>query len=412
MSCVGVPVCRRRAVPNKKKLTPLLVSRLGPQDHAFLVWDTYQRGLAIQIQPSGYRSYKLIYRFHNRPRWYHIGAADAIALADARKLAAELMLEVIRGKDPAAERRAERGTGTFAEMASRYVEEYAKKRNKSWQQTDALIRRNVLPRWGKLEANSITRADVKTLMRGMEQAPIAANQALAAVSAVFTWAVKEEIVSSNPCRGVARNPTRSRDRVLSASEIPMVWSALDDAGPIVGTALKLILLLGQRPGEVCHMRREHIKDGWWEMPGEPIAGVWPGTKNANGHRVWISQPAKALLAELEGESIGYVFATVNGNALSGLDIAMRNICRKLGIERATPHDLRRTHGSTITKLGFGRAAMNRIQNHREGGIASVYDRHHYEAETKTIMEAVATRLIVLAEGRPDDNVVPLTRPTG
>src|SRR5215471_7138922 len=258
MSCAGVPVCRRRAVPNKQKLTSLTVTKLRPTAKPYLVWDTYQRGLALQIQPSGYRSFKLIYRFHNRPRWYHIGAADAIALADARKLAAKLMLQVIEGKDPAAEKRAERGAGTFAEMASRYVEEYTKKRNKSWQQTDALIRRNVLPRWGKLEANSITRADVKTLMRGMEQAPIAANQTLAAVSAVFTWAVKEEIVSSNPCRGVARNPTRSRDRVLSASEIPMVWSALDDAGPIVGTALKLILFAWPATGRsLSHAARAH-----------------------------------------------------------------------------------------------------------------------------------------------------------
>src|SRR6516164_1551748 len=135
MSCAGVPVCRPRAVANKQKLTSLTVR---PTAKPYLVWDTNQRGLALQIQPSGYRSFKLIYRFHNRPRWYHIGAADAIALADARKLAAELMLEVIRGKDPAAERRAERGSGTFAEMASRYVEEYAKKRNKSWKQADPL----------------------------------------------------------------------------------------------------------------------------------------------------------------------------------------------------------------------------------------------------------------------------------
>ena len=76
----------------------LLVGRLRPTALPFLVWDTYQRGLALQIQPSGYRAYKLIYRFHNRPRWYHIGTADAVGLADAHKLAAKLMLEVIQGK--------------------------------------------------------------------------------------------------------------------------------------------------------------------------------------------------------------------------------------------------------------------------------------------------------------------------
>src|SRR6516165_8724444 len=262
MSCAGVPVRRPRAVANKQKLTTLTVTKLRPNAKPFLVWDSYQRGLALQIQPSGYRSFKLIYRFHNRPRWYHIGAADAIALADARKLAAELMLRVLKGEDPQTEKRAKRGAGTFAELAERYLEQHAKKRNKSWKQADALIRRNVLPRWGKLPADTVTRADVKALMRSMEEAPISANQTLAAVSAIYSWAMREEILPNNPCKLVKGNPTRDRERILSASEIPMVWSAFDDAGPIVGMALKLILLLGQRPGEICHMRLEHLRDGF------------------------------------------------------------------------------------------------------------------------------------------------------
>jgi integrase len=77
---------------------------------------------------------------------------------------------------------------------------------------------------------------------------------------------------------------------------------------------------------------------------------------------------------------------------------MRDICAQLKVPRATPHDLRRTHGSTITRLGFGRDAMNRIQNHRDGGIASVYDRYQYEEENKRVMEAVASRLSALARG--------------
>ena len=54
--------------------------------------------------------------------------------------------------------------------------------------------------------------------------------------------------------------------------------------------------------------------------------------------------------------------------------------------------------STITKLGFGRDAMNRIQNHKEGGIASVYDRFEYSEENKRVMETVAAHLLMLARG--------------
>jgi integrase len=242
------------------------------------------------------------------------------------------------------------------------------------------------------------------------EAPILANQTLAAVSAIFSWGVKEEIVTVNPCRGVDRNATKSRERILADSEVRRFWTAFDDAGLVASSALKTILLTGQRPGEVAHMRREHIKDNWWEMPGEAALG-WPGTKNAQSHRVWLPKPVQTLIAELDddGAAAGFVFAGSRGTAIGKLDVAMRAICKALGVERATPHDLRRTHGSAITALGFGRDAMNRVQNHKEGGIASVYDRHGYADENKRVMETVAARLLSLAEGRTDTKVVPIRR---
>jgi integrase len=368
-----------------------MVSRLRPAERPFLVWDDLQRGLVLQIQPSGYRSYKLIYRHHNRPRWFTIGAADAIALADARKLAAELMLEVIQGKDPAAEKKAERSNGTFAEIAERYVTEYAKKRNKSWRQGDKLVRRHLLPAWGGLLAHSITRSDVRAMM-GKITAPIVANQTLAAASAIFTWAIRQELLAHNPCQGIERNATVSRERVLSDTEVPLFWEAFGAAG-VSGAALHVLLLTGQRPGEVTRMRYDQIVDGWWTLPGAPNADTgWPGTKNGATHRVWLPKAVQDIVA---GLNIGDDF--VFGQALN-VTRPMQNICRQLKVPRATPHDLRRTHGSTITRLGFGRDAMNRIQNHKEGGIADVYDRHQYEEENKRVMEAVASRLIAVARG--------------
>jgi integrase len=380
-----------RAEPNKQKLTSLTVTKARPAAEPYLIWDTLQRGLALQIQPSGYRAYKLIYRYHNRPRWYHIGAADAIALADARKLAAELMLRVIKGEDPAAEKRAERGTGTFAEVAHRYVEEHAKKRNKSWRQGDRLVRRYLLPAWGSLTAQSITRADVRAMM-GKIDAPVLANQVLVSASAIFTWAVKQELLASNPCRGVEQNAMSARERVLADTEVPLFWQEFGKAG-VAGAALQVLLLTGQRPGEVTHMRYDQIADGWWTLPGAPDAATgWPGTKNAQTHRVWLPATVQEIIA---GLNIGDDF--VFGRSLD-VRRTMRSICSELKAPRATPHDLRRTHGSTVTRLGFGRDAMNRIQNHKEGGIADVYDRHEYADENKRVMEAVASRLFALARG--------------
>jgi integrase len=395
--------------PRKARLTELAVKRLKPARTAYLVWDTHQRGLAIRVQPTGGKAWKAIYSFHGRPRWLHIGDANAIGLADARKLTAGAMLAVAHGKDPAAERKAERGAGTFAELSERYVE-HAKKKNKSWTQSAYLTERYLLPRWGKLQPVSIARADVKAIMAKIA-APILANQVLAAASAIFSWAVKEEILPTNPCKLIARNKTTSRERVLSDSEIPRFWSSFDDAGLVEGTALKLILLLGQRPGEIAHMRREHIKDGWWEMPGAPVPELgWPGTKNQQTHRLWLPTAAQAHIAELSDGPTGFVFPAARGRrSVWGLDAAMRMVCTKLGVERATPHDLRRTHGSTITALGFGRDAMNRVQNHKEGGVTDTYDRYQYAEENRRVMEAVAGKIVALATDETDAKVVPIRR---
>jgi integrase len=398
---------RRKRPAHKRRLTQLYVDKAKPG----LTWDTKQGGLALRVQPGGAKAWVVVYSRHGRSRWLTLGKASKIGLSDARTEAAKVMVAVMQGQDPAAERKAERGAGTFADLAAKYLE-HAKRVNKSWPQSDSLVRRFAIPRWGKLAAAAVTRGDVRALMAHIES-PSLANQTLAAISAIFSWGIEQEIVVANPCRLVRRNVIKSRERVLSDSELPKFWKAFGDLDPVRGTALKMILLTGQRPGEISHLLRQHIVDGWWEMPGEPIATIgWPGTKNGESHRVWLSKPVQDLLAAMSdgNDSTGFVFASPRGGPISKLDDAMRSICGKLKIERATPHDLRRTFSTTVTSLGFGRDALNRVTNHKDGGIASVYDRHGYADENKRVIERVAAKIMALVEGRETDNVVTLQRP--
>ena len=384
---------------HKRKLNELYCRKVKPRATAFVVWDTLQRGLVLRVQPSSRRSFNVIYNRHGRTRWLHLADADSIGLSEARQLAAEAMLEVARGNDPASEKRAKRSSGTFAELADRYLE-YAKheKKNKSWEQGRALVVRYALPRWKSMQAVNINRSDVKALMASFGQRKVLANAVLSSVSAIFRWAVSEaEILLNNPCKMIVRNKEHARERVLSDTEVALFFKAFDDIGDtVVSAALKTVLLTGQRGGEVRFLRREHLKDGWWELPGAPVPALgWPGLKNKQNHRVWVPQAVQKLIAEQGDGATGFVFSK-RGRAVSGLDQAMRTVCTKLKVERATPHDLRRTFSSKVTALGFGRDAMNRVTNHKEGGIADVYDRHQYEDENKRIMEAVASKLLLLA----------------
>ena len=239
------------------------------------------------------------------------------------------------------------------------------------------------------------------------EAPVLANQVLTdRERGVHLGGARGNTARESLQTGGAESGPQPRAR-LADSEIPKFWSAFDDAGLIASTALKVILLTGQRPGEVAHMRREHIKDGWWELPGEPVQALgWPGTKNgASSSRVAVGAGAGADRPVRRRRRHGIVFAGPRGGPVTGLDGSMRAICARLGAERATPHDLRRTFSTTVTGLRFGRDALNQVTNHREGGIANVYDRHGYAEENKHVMEAVAAKIMALVEGRADDNVV-------
>src|SRR5262249_35954355 len=287
---------------NKTKLTQTYVARISPQAKTFAAWDTEQKGLALLLRPNGYRAYKVVYQFQGRTRWYHLGAVNEISLSQARRLAQEVMYQKAQGKDPQGDKRAHRASGTFADLVETYFRQHAEKANRSWKQARYLIDRHLLPRGGGLVPNAITRAHVKALMCEVT-APVVANHTLAMASAIFSWPILEEIagVTVNPCLKVPRTAVTSRERVLSDSELPLFWTAFSQQGH-AGATLKLILLTGQRPGEVSAMQRQHIRDGWWEMPGEP-SGDWPGTKNGRSHRVWLPQVAGGFLPSKELPSV-------------------------------------------------------------------------------------------------------------
>jgi integrase len=140
---------------------------------------------------------------------------------------------------------------------------------------------------------------------------------LAHASALFTWAIKNDFtgIYTNPCKNVERHDEVSRERVLSEKEVPSFWQAFDELDLIQGSALKTLLLTGQRPGEVTRMRREHIEGNWWTLPGQPVPELgWLGTKNSQTHRVYLPDAVVEIIKEIDPDAVtGFVFASERGN---------------------------------------------------------------------------------------------------
>jgi integrase len=388
----------------RKSLTDANVADLEAREKKYEVWDDGSRsvrGFCVRVEVSGLKTFYFRYSLRGL-FWYRIGPADMGADV-ARKEAKKLTGLVANDINPHRERKAKRGGLTFEQLQKRYVEEKAKKHNKSWEQADKLIRARVLPKWGKLPAASITRAEVRQLFASIS-APRTANLVKAAISAVFKFGIEQEVIANNPCRDIEDNPTEDRERILFESEVPLFWAACDKVHPVKALALKVVLLTGQRPGEVSHMRREHIRgDGFWTLPGEPVPELgWPGTKNKRTHRVWLTQPVLELIGE---GTDGFVFASERGNAFGGLHDVMREVTKLCSFDpEVTPHDLRRTFASTVTERGHGGEAMDRLLNHHKKGVRATYDRAQKDKLNRPIWEDVAPAITQMVEGRSEDNV--------
>ena len=81
--------------------------------------------------------------------------------------------------------------------------------------------------------------------------------------AAFAWAVKRGAVHTNPFAALPVDKSiAKRERVLSDAEIAEIWRAADEAALPYGTIIRLLMLTGQRRGEVAGMT-------WGELSSRP-----------------------------------------------------------------------------------------------------------------------------------------------
>ena len=126
-----------------------------------------------------------------------------------------------------------------------------------------------------------------------------ANRVQALVRKIFSFALDADLVKANPCSRLnKRSKETARTRTLTDAEIRTFWNAAV-APPVsrpVGLALRLVLALGCRSGEVAGMRRSELeldKRGLsvnWTIPGER-------SKNKRTHFVPLSPLARDLIGE-------------------------------------------------------------------------------------------------------------------
>ena len=405
-----------------------------PEKGRRLIFDDHKdapRGFGIRITPSGTKAFVLRYRSREgKDRLLTIGEWGTWSLAAARKEANTHRQEIDRGGDILEQRREERAELTVANVVDRYCRANVDKLA-SGPAVRALLNNHLLPVLGKKKITKIGRRDLIAVVEGLAaEKPRQAGKLLAYVKLVFAYAEDREIIEGNPvatlkASKIGQNLTsRSRGRVLDADEIKALWENAEGCGMhrLTALALKLILVTGQRPGEVAGMRWSEIDGSLWTIPAERrgktgTAQVVPLTKTA----LDLLDGAKGEVARLamrrKREPTGIVFETRPGStpAVNALDRAVKRFADALGNKDAEtwghwrPHDLRRTMRTGLSAAGISDVVAELTIGHTRKGIAAVYDLHRYDREKRAALEAWERRLLQIIKGGPTEgNIVSIT----
>jgi integrase len=406
-----------------------------------IVWDTAVAGFGARRQQGVAVAYFLKYRTREgRQRWHTIGRHGAPWTPDtARQEARRILGEIVKGGDPAAEKRAARNAQNVAELCDLYFADAEAgrvlTRNRTPKKASTLavdrgrIERHIKPLLGSLGVASVTRDDVDRFMhdvaegrtaaraktarkRGLARVTggqTAATRAVGLLGAIFSYAVRRGMRADNPAHGIQRFADRLRDRRLSEDEYAALGVALreaeaQDIWPPAVAAVRFLVLTGWRTGEAVGLSRPEIN----LVRRTATLG---DSKTGRSMRP-LSHAACDALRGLPQGSGDKVFPASRGgpDTLLHLKKFWPRIAKLGGLpDELSLHVLRHSFISIAADLGYSEATIAALVGHKGRSVTSRYS-HAADAVLLAAADAVANRTAeLMGDANTKATVVALRR---
>lgn len=429
------------------KLTKKFVDGLRAKgtDKDRCYWDAEVRRFGLRQKPSngnrpGALSWVIQYRNRNGDsKRFTLGDANVLTPEQARREARALLARIdTEGFDPTAERKAE----TFAELVELYLQsENWKRKSPSTQAVDrGRIERHLKPLLGNRKVSTLTRQDMAKVFRDIRDGKTAtetkpsgkprgrvrvrggagtARRALGLAGGIFSFAVQEGIISTNPCQGVETGSDGTRDVIVEdEAGYVALFRAIAElerehaiAGP-AGDAIRIIALTGARRGEIVNLRWRHVdlqRQRIVLAPHEHKAGRRTGKEKV----IPLPTAAAAILAVIDrGEPDELVFRSAKQGAPIDLKKPWAKVRERAGLPAAlTLHGLRHSVASHFAMAGASAPEIQAALGHADIAISAKYV-HFAETRKRSVVEraaSVATAGFLAAGGAPQADVLPLRR---
>jgi len=393
-------------------------------------------GFGCRVFASGQRSFIAQYRLpgSRKKQTATIGTYGLITLPQARDKAEKILAKVKLGDDPQAERKA-RTAAEIARSRALTVRELVRQysaalragtaktnRSNGHPQAEAYVADTVLhldrfgDRYGKQTAAAITRSEVVSLLNEYIEQPSAHRRMHGAINRMYAWARQMELVANNPTADIVTTQGQSRERVLSLAELAAIWRATDQLSPLYRDLIRLMILTGQRRGEVARMIWGEIDltSSLWTLPSSR-------TKARRQHVIPLPETAVAVLrARREAlkrspRADDLVLPSVSRDGkdaapVSGWGWLKRELDSRIKLQSWRMHDFRRSLVTHLAEKGADEAVLDVMLNHAasvsRSGVIGVYQKARLIEPMRKVM-ALWDEMLRNAFGQ--DNVIRLNR---
>lgn len=330
-------------------------------------WDTHTSGFVLEVRPTGGKTYYLRYLDqHQRQRQLKIGGHGEITFEQARKKATQLRSEVVLGGDPAGKKEDRKAVPTYGALADQHLA-FAESHLKSHASTEMILRRHILPRWGKLRLSEIKPQDVASWL-GEKAAdgykPATVEKMRVVFSRSFELAIRWNMpgATTNPVRGVPRpRYDNKRQRFLSAEEAGRLRKAVEaSSNPQLRHIVGLLLLTGARVSELLHAE-------WRDVHLDRRAWLIPTTKTGVARHVPLSQAAIDIIERLPRFD-GCPYILPNPDTLKpyvSIKRAWQTARREARLGDLHIHDLRHSAASFMINAGIDLYAVGKVLGHAD-----------------------------------------------
>jgi integrase len=378
-------------------LNDIKCKTLKPKEKPYKVAD--EKGLYLEVMPSGSKYWRLKYRFSGKENRLAIGVYPAVSLKEARDKREIAKKQLADGIDPSNQKKIDKlqkhinSENTFEAVAREWHSKQAQRLTA--RHSHYVLKRleaDAFPAIGFRSINQITAPELLATIQKIEKrgALDVAHRVLQTSGQVFRYAIatgRAERDISADLRGALITRKKVHNPILKENEIPEFLEKLKkyDGDLQTKLALKFLMLTFVRTTELRKARWDefNFEAKEWHIPLERMKGE-------KKHIVPLSKQSLEIINHLKDINNNEMFVfpnKVNPNKTMSENTMLGAMYRMGYHSRATPHGLRGTASTILNEKGFNRDHIEiQLAHSEKDSVRASYNHAQYLPERHKMMQ--------------------------